>query len=116
VKSTQILQALRAEQHSGGTSPSSKPAAAAPKQPASLPPPANFTGPAAWIDGDYKLHRRAGRNGKVTVSLYNLATDPHEKTDLADKEPERAKRMRAALEAWHASVVRSLKGEDYIKS
>lgn len=71
-------------------------------------PPDDFPGPAAWIDGDYKLYRRKG-----VSALYNLARDPVEKNDLAAREPERVRRMEAALEAWQRSVVRSLNGEDY---
>jgi arylsulfatase A-like enzyme len=63
-------------------------------------------GPAAWIDGDYKLHR-------PSYALYDLARDPQEKTDIAPREPQRVARMKAALEAWQKSVVRSLNGEDY---
>jgi arylsulfatase A-like enzyme len=51
----------------------------------------------AMILGDYKLIRviTAG-----TEELYNLKADPTEQTNLLDKEPEQAKRMRAALDAW----------------
>ena len=86
---------------------------------AELPSPAHpldaFPGHAAWIDGDWKLHRIANPQGKVTWELYNLATDPAETTDLADTQPERTRDLRRALEAWLRSVVRSLNGEDYAK-
>jgi hypothetical protein len=32
--------------------------------------------------------------------LFNLATDPAEKTDLAALQPDRAKDLRARLDAW----------------
>jgi arylsulfatase A-like enzyme len=35
-----------------------------------------------------------------SVELFNLATDPGEKTDLAAQQPDRAKDLRARLEAW----------------
>jgi arylsulfatase A-like enzyme len=71
-------------------------------------------GHAAWTDKDWKLHRIAGKDAaKVKYELYNLADDPYEKTDLANKEAQRVQQMAAALEAWQQSVVRSLNGEDY---
>jgi len=80
-------------------------------------------GHAALIDGDYKLHRipqnaGQGRNANAPAErfiykLYNLADDPQEKHDLADQQPERLAAMKAALEAWQQSVIRSLNGEDY---
>ncbi|HEY8504921.1 MAG TPA: sulfatase-like hydrolase/transferase [Gemmataceae bacterium] len=74
----------------------------------------DLPGHAAWTDGDWKLHRIAGRKGaKVRYELYNLAADPQEKQDLAAREPERVRKMKAALEEWQKSVVRSLNGEDY---
>jgi arylsulfatase A-like enzyme len=73
----------------------------------------NFPGPAAWIDGDYKLHRKEQDGGKVIHALFDLAKDPQEKTDLAALEPDRANRMRSAMEAWQKSVVKSLNGGDY---
>ena len=42
-----------------------------------------------------------------------LADDPMEKQDLAAAQADRAKTMRAELEAWLGSVVRSLNGKDY---
>ncbi|GIW79564.1 MAG: N-acetylgalactosamine-6-sulfatase [Gemmatales bacterium] len=71
-----------------------------------------FPGHAAWIAGDWKLHR-IEKNNKVAFELYNLVSDRAEKNDLAQKEPERVKAMATALEKWQRSVVRSLNGEDY---
>lgn len=81
-------------------------------------------GHSAWIDWPYKLHLNAAAGARARqadaagekppgVLLYDLSKDPKETTDLAAKEPERAGRMRAALEAWQKSVDRSLAGEDY---
>ncbi len=84
---------------------------------AKLPNPAyslsKFPGHAAWIAGDWKLHRIAGGNKKVNWELYNLANDPKETADLLDKEPSRVKQMRGELSAWLKSVTRSLNGADY---
>ena len=71
-------------------------------------------GHAAWIDGDWKLHRIADKTGeKVRFELYNLAEDRQEKNDLSAIETDRAERMKPALKAWQQSVIRSLNGEDY---
>jgi arylsulfatase A-like enzyme len=84
-------------------------------------------GHAAWIEWPYKLHTNAvagrgegkGKQGKKsgealpTVLLYNVAVDPKETTDLAAQEPARVAKMTAALEAWKASVEKSLAGADY---
>jgi arylsulfatase A-like enzyme len=84
---------------------------------AQLPSPAypldEYPGHAAWIDGDWKLHRIAKKGGDVSWELYNLADDPAEQTDLAASEAERVSQMRGKLEAWLESVVRSLNGKDY---
>ncbi len=72
-----------------------------------------FPGHAAWIDEQWKLHRVSDKNGKLRLELYNLASDPQEAEDLAGDEPKRVEKMKAELEAWLLSVVRSLNGEDY---
>ncbi len=77
-------------------------------------PESELPGHSAWIDGHWKLHRIADKTGdKVRFELYNLAEDRQEKRDLAAREPERVEEMKAALEGWQRSVVRSLNGEDY---
>ena len=38
------------------------------------------------------------------VELYNLRDDPEEKNDLASVQPDRAKTLRAQLDAWRANV------------
>ena len=89
-------------------------------------PPNSFPGHAAWLDWPWKLHRIQGAGkakGKakakaksqagVRFELYNLADDPREKKDLARQDAARAKAMKADLEAWQASVIRSLNGKDY---
>ncbi len=70
-------------------------------------------GHAAWTDGDWKLHRIAGKGSTVKFELYNLADDPKEEHDLIEREPDRANAMKKELDAWLKSVVGSLNGEDY---
>ena len=39
--------------------------------------------------------------GEEKISLYNLAKDPWEKTNLAKDEAERVKKLTAKLDAWY---------------
>jgi len=68
----------------------------------------NFPGEAAWMDNQYKLIT----DGKKT-ELFDIVADPLEKTNLAKDKSRTAARMKARLEAWQASVERSLAGQDY---
>ena len=72
----------------------------------------SLPGHSAWLDWPWKLHRVETKKG-VKLELYNLAEDPEERKDLAGRKPERVKSMKAELEEWQKSVVRSLNGEDY---
>ncbi len=65
-------------------------------------------GPSAWIDGEWKLHRRAGDH-----LLFHLGDDEGEQNNLIDRHPERAEQMRIELHQWEESVIRSMRGEDY---
>lgn len=51
--------------------------------------------------GDYKLLHYLENN---TVQLFNLAKDPGEQTDLALKEPAKAKQLMNLLDQWRKSV------------
>lgn len=107
---------LLAAQKAGGDlapHPSSRNAARLPDPPYPLD---EFPGHAAWIDGDWKLHRIARKNGKARFELYDLAKDPAEANDLAASKTERAHAMAKDLETWLRSVTRSLNGEDYASS
>jgi hypothetical protein len=72
-------------------------------------------GPAAWLDGNFKLHRTASKTGEEDVRylLYDLSTDVVEKRDLSKAQPERLEAMKKKLLAWQQSVIRSLNGDDY---
>ncbi len=73
----------------------------------------HLTGHAAWLDGDWKLHRITGEDGAPRVELYRLADDPAETTDLAGRHPGRVQAMSGSLDAWMRSVIDSLNGADY---
>lgn len=62
-----------------------------------------FNRKSAVRDGNWKLVV-GERALKRKPALFNLAKDPGEKTDLAAEEPERVRKMRAALTAWRKDV------------
>ena len=108
-KSRLMLQELRAEQKAGQQKPAPAEGRIEKQYPLN-----SFPGPAAWIDGDYKLMTGAKKKGaKGRFSLFNLAKDAAEKKDLSEKHPEKVKAMRAGLKAWQKSVLNSLNGKDY---
>ncbi len=84
---------------------------------AKLPDPAYsttvFPGHAAWIDGDWKLHRIADKKGQVKWELYDLGQDAQEQHEVSQQHAARTTMMKQQLENWLASVSRSLNGEDY---
>jgi arylsulfatase A-like enzyme len=68
----------------------------------------------AWNDNRYKLIQRApGKGAPDKWELYDITVDISEKTDLAAEHPEIVDRMKAELENWRQSVVRSDRGGDY---
>jgi len=67
------------------------------------------SGPSAWSDNRYKLVKSAPNHWE----LYDLTSDPSERTDLAATLPKIVDRMEAELEHWQQSVLRSFRGEDY---
>ena len=73
----------------------------------------SFPGHAAWLDWPWKLHRIQDKKANVTLELYNLAEDPREQKNLVAQDTSRVNSMKSQLEAWQASVVRSLNGKDY---
>lgn len=68
-----------------------------------------YSGSFAWIENEWKLHQ-----DDETFKLYNLAKDPKEENDLTDQFPQRVSRMKEALRKWQDSVVKSIRGEDYL--
>ena len=71
-----------------------------------------YEGHAAWLDWPWKLHRiEKGEN--VLVELYDLSTDPVEKSNVREMHPARVAKMKSALESWQRSVLESWEGADY---
>jgi len=65
---------------------------------------------AAWTEQRFKLYRdKPGQDWQ----LYDLAEDPSEKNDLADRQPQRVEAMSADFAEWRESVERSRRGDDY---
>ena len=61
-----------------------------------------------------KIHRIVS-NGKQTVELYNLVTDPMEAKDLSKSDADRTATMLEQLDKWQNSVFDSWEGKDYQK-
>lgn len=76
-------------------------------------PEGQYPGHAAWLDWPWKLHRIQKGKAGVKWELYDLADDPMEAKDVLAANADRVNKMRGELEAWLASVVRSLNGKDY---
>ena len=79
-------------------------------------------GQLALVDNRYKLiHANDGKqqkknraeDGKLNLMLFDLVTDPAEKTDVSDQHPDLVRRMTANLLEWRKSCERSRAGEDY---
>ena len=106
-----MLEALRKEQQAGEQQPAPKEGLIEKQYPLD-----EFPGPAAWIDGDWKLHRIPDKKGPgVKYRLHYLRKDLKEQRDLAGVQPERLARMKTELAAWQKSVLASLNGGDYPK-
>lgn len=108
-----MLELLEAQQKGRDLMPNPSSLNAA-KLPDPKHPTDSFPGHAAWIKGDWKLHRIQGKGaGNAKWELYNLAIDRGESQDVLTREPARTRKMQAGLERWLESVARSLNGEDY---
>ncbi len=112
-KSRAMLEELRKEQLAGRQKPA-EPEGQIDRQ----YPTDSLPGHAAWIDGNYKLHRVPVKKNKAKFEyeLYHLGHDPKEQQNLIGDGKEwakRAARMKAGLDVWQKSVVNSLNGGDY---
>jgi arylsulfatase A-like enzyme len=105
---------LLAAQQNGSDLPAHESSQQAARLPSPAHPRDRFPGHAAWVAGDWKLHRVEGAAGGIRFELYDLKTDPFEKTDVAAKRPERVSELKPALRRWLESVVGSYNGDDYL--
>ncbi len=110
--SEERMDALLAAQQEGRDLDPPERSLQAGRLPATPHPLDSFPGHAAWLEGDLKLHRIQNK-GIVRFELYDLATDPFEKSNLFTPDSEVATRLRLALGPWLASVARSYNGADY---
>lgn len=90
-------------------------------------PSRDFSGQAAWIEERFKLLTLdsgfpaffdepgvvRSDDGNRVFLLFDLQSDPRERTNLAREHPDVVARMAANLAAWQTSVDRSLGGADY---
>jgi hypothetical protein len=72
-----------------------------------------LAGHAAWLDWPWKLHRIQDPEGSITWELYHLEKDSMETANLYSTETVKSLEMKAGLEDWQKSVVRSMYGFDY---
>lgn len=112
VRSSALLEEMAREQTSGRLSPAEEKPPFETGRLTKVYPDTDLPGHAAWIDGDYKLHRIPDAHS-FRYALFNLSADREEKHDLSDREAARVGHMKAQLQEWQNSVIRSLNGEDY---
>lgn len=113
VKSSDLLEQIAREQAAGQVQPDREAGQPRTGLLDQQYPEDDFPGHAVWIDGNLKLHRIQSKPGQISWELYDLAADPQETTDRVAQETKRLGEMRAQLDAWLKSVVRSLNGADY---
>jgi arylsulfatase A-like enzyme len=71
----------------------------------------DFAGPRAMVDNRFKLVvDGANQSGK---ELFDLRSDPAEKTNVIAAHPAEARKLEQQLRAWQQSVLQSLTGADY---
>jgi arylsulfatase A-like enzyme len=72
----------------------------------------SLAGPAAWIDGRYKLVMGRGDQSQQ-VELYDLEADRREANNIASQHPDKVDAMTRQLRGWQRSIENSLTGADY---
>ena len=70
----------------------------------------------AWLDNDWKLVRNYTSGEDDPYELYNVVGDPSESNNLINQRPDIATAMLAELEAWNASIEKSIAGLDYLET
>lgn len=67
----------------------------------------------ALLDNNIKLIRLGNRPSARQYELYDLASDPKEQSNLYLQDPELARKMQQAMDAWVESMNASVAGHDY---
>lgn len=111
--SAEWMNELLVAQQEGRDLPPHESSASAAKLPETHYPMDSFPGHAAWINGDWKLHRIQDKKNKVTWELYNLDKDRQEEKNQIRTETKIASELQTELQSWLESVTSSLNGEDY---
>jgi len=76
---------------------------------------ADYRGPRAIIDGPFKLVIHESAQGETQHELFDLDSDPAEKTNLIIHRAETGAKLQRQLRDWQTSVLHSLLGHDYRK-
>jgi len=75
----------------------------------------DYLGAGAIIDGSFKLVIHYSKKGDPKLELFDLKSDPAEKTNLIEQQPATAEKLKTQLRDWQQSVLTSLTGADYQK-
>lgn len=73
----------------------------------------DYLGPRSIIEGDHKLVIHEANKGAPRIELFDLKTNPAEKTNLAEQQPDLVTSLQSKLRQWQESVLKSLTGADY---
>ena len=76
---------------------------------------ADYLGPRAIIDGNFKLVIHDPKNGDPKKELFDLHADPAETNNLISQHAAVADKLQTQLREWQQSVLQSLTGADYRK-
>jgi arylsulfatase A-like enzyme len=74
---------------------------------------ADYLGPRAFIDGRFKLVIHEQKQGEPKRELFDLETDPAEKKNLFEQQPDTAAKLQTKLRAWQSLLLQSLLNLDY---
>ena len=77
------------------------------------PIPFSYQGSKALIDENYKLVFTGSKKKKKKFALYDLESDPKEKSDLMESQPKLAAKMKTLMSEFDASIEASVAGKDY---
>ncbi len=75
----------------------------------------DYLGPRAIVDGRFKLVIHEQKTGNAKIELFDLQSDPAEKSNLVEQHAEVVEKLQTKLQQWQKSVLHSLTGADYNK-